>query len=141
MTIDKVKFLRAKADPSEPDYDPASDDDEFVVLGTLDVGMRTAGGRARAATCPAMWAILTSEQGYRYAYALCGTCFGATQDEAHQGTENTDVRGEVIPGPVPDAGHGPIHDKVNAAHDAFVAAGEPEPVRGGAGSGTVATWK
>lgn len=123
----KVRFFRAKADPSSCEYDPSEDDTMFLAWGCRDVGMS---GWFECAACgdpnPVQGCTITTPAGKWYAYGLCAPCHGAMQDSTHF-PPITDVkdaqqwRDSLVPG------KGVVARKVEAELDAFIAAGEPLP--------------
>lgn len=126
----KTKFIRAKFDSSNPDYEgPDEDDTPLAAMCLTDIAMS---GWLECAACgdpkPLQPYTLTAgerDDGFAkiYVYGLCRSCHGVLQDQTHH-----EPASKLPNYPfVNVVGGGSIKRAVDAALDAFVAAGEPAP--------------
>jgi hypothetical protein len=94
----KRRFVRAKADPSDCEYDPADDDTFFMGLAYAEMAAHhhlidcascgsTDVCRLPPFSRPTQFGTITNAAGHLYGYALCEACHG----DREATTERVDV--------------------------------------------------
>ena len=78
------RFVRAKLDPTDPDYDPTADDTFFAGVVVAEFAAQDDGLVCAACggpdicrtplTRPGMFGTITTASGHAYGYALCTAC-------------------------------------------------------------------